>query len=183
MTSGPYIRPRIVTEPQATAQWIEIFQTVVMAASTATLTSMQPKYPDSSGGAPSATSSTRPAASDAVMNVRTMSLGRLAPTFLSSHWPCRMPRVINSVGTTPAKKAASSPQPRPAVPSACQPTTITVAMIQFFGSSRYVTRSATVLSLTGTSRDQATTSPGRLASSLSRVVPDAVRELRSGGTR
>src|SRR5580700_6605051 len=174
MTRGPYIRPRIVTEPQATAQWIEIFQTVVMAASTATLTSMQPKYPDSSGGAPSATSSTRPAASDAVMNVRTMSLGRLAPTFLSSHWPCRMPRVMNSVGTTPAKKAASNPQPRPAVPSACQPTTITVAMIQFLGSSRYVTRSATVLSLTGTSRDQATTSHGRLASSipgLSRTPP------------
>src|SRR5580693_1680793 len=176
MTRGPYIRPRIVTEPQATAQWIEIFQTVVMAASTATLTSMQPKYPDSSGGAPSPTSSARPAASDAVMNVRTMSLGRLAPTFLSSHWPCRMPRVINSVGTTPAKKAASSPQPRPAVPSACQPTTITVAMIQFFGSSRYVTRSATVLSLTGTSRDQATTSHGRLASSipgLSRTRPES----------
>ena len=176
MTRGPYIRPRIVTEPQATAQWIEIFQTVVMAASTATLTSMQPKYPDSSGGAPSATSSTRPAASDAVMNVRTMSLGRLAPTFLSSHWPCRMPRVMNSVGTTPAKKAASSPQPRPAVPSACQPTTITVAMIQFFGSSRYVTRSATVLSLTGTSLDQATTSHGRLASSipgLSRTRPES----------
>ena len=105
-----------------------------------------------------------------------MSLGRLAPTFLSSHRPCRMPRVMNSVGTTPAKKAASSPQPRPAAPSACQPTMMTVAMIQFFGSSRYVTRSATVLSLTGTSRDQATTSPGRLASSipgLSRTRPES----------
>ena len=115
---------------------MEIFHTVVMPASTATLRSMQPKYQDSSRGAPSVTSRIRPAARDAMMNSKTMSLGRLAPTFRSAQRPRRTPRVMNSVGSTPAKKAASSPQPRPATPSAFQPTAMTVAMIQFFGSSR-----------------------------------------------
>ncbi len=40
-TSGPNVKARIATEPDATAQWIEIFHTVVMAASTATLASMK----------------------------------------------------------------------------------------------------------------------------------------------
>ena len=40
-TSGPKVRARIATEPDATAQWMEIFHTVVMAASTATLASMK----------------------------------------------------------------------------------------------------------------------------------------------
>jgi len=31
----------MVTEPEATAQWMEIFHTMVMTASTATLTSMK----------------------------------------------------------------------------------------------------------------------------------------------
>jgi hypothetical protein len=131
---------------------MEIFHTVVMPASTATLTSMHPKYQDSCRGAPSATISVRPAATDAMMNDSTMSLGRLAPTYLSSQRPRRMPRAMNSVGSTPAKNAASSPQPRPATPSACQPMTMTVAIIQFFGSSRYVTRSAADLRVTGSSR-------------------------------
>ena len=42
VTQGPSSRARIVTEPEATAQWMEIFQSVVIAASTATLASMQP---------------------------------------------------------------------------------------------------------------------------------------------
>jgi hypothetical protein len=135
-----------------------------MPASTATLASMHPKYQDNCGGAPSVTSSTRPAATDAVRNDSTMSRARFAPTLRSSQRPRRMPRVMNSIGSTPAKNAASSPQPRPATPSACQPMTMTVAIIQFFGSSRYVTRSATDLRVTGTSPQQATISPARLAS-------------------
>ena len=39
---GPKSSVRIVTDPEATAQWMEIFHTVVIAASTATLPSMQP---------------------------------------------------------------------------------------------------------------------------------------------
>jgi hypothetical protein len=41
-TAGPNSRARIVTDPEATAQWMEIFHSVVIAASTATLASMQP---------------------------------------------------------------------------------------------------------------------------------------------
>ena len=33
----------MATEPDATAQWMEIFRAVVMAASTATLASMKPR--------------------------------------------------------------------------------------------------------------------------------------------
>ena len=115
---------------------MEIFHTVVIAASTAMLTSMQPMYPVSCGGAPSTASRMRPAVTDTVMNDSTTSLARLPLTFRSSQRPRRMPRVMNSVGKIAAKNAASSPQPRPATPSACQPTAMTVAMIQFFGSSR-----------------------------------------------
>src|SRR6516225_8030955 len=147
----------MVTEPEATAQWMKIFHAVVIAASTATLMSMHPKYPDNSGGAPSATSSKKPTATDVMMNESTTSLARLVPTFLSPQRPRRTPRVMNSVGSTAAKKAASSPQPSPAAPSACQPIAMTVAMIQFFGSSRYVTRRAAASRVTGTSRQKATT--------------------------
>src|ERR1700748_2624733 len=52
VSQGPKSRARIVTEPAATAQWMEIFHTVVSAASTATLPSIQATYPDSSLGAP-----------------------------------------------------------------------------------------------------------------------------------
>jgi hypothetical protein len=40
-TNGPYIKNNRVTEPDATAQWIEIFHTTVTKASTATLASMK----------------------------------------------------------------------------------------------------------------------------------------------
>jgi hypothetical protein len=163
-----------VTDPEATAQWMEIFHTVVMPASTATLASMHPRYHDSCGGAPSVTISTRHAATEAMRNDKTMSLGRLLPTFRSSQRPCRMPRVMNSIGSTPAKNAASSPQPRPATPSAYQPTTMTVAIIQFFGSSRYVTRSAADLRVTGPSRQQDTI-PSRSLATPFRRRPRAPR--------
>ena len=153
-----------------------------MTASTATLASMHPKYHDNCRGAPSVISSARPAATDAVRNDSTMSRGRLAPTFRSSQRPRRMPRVMNSIGSTPANNAASSPHPRPATPSACQPMTMTVAIIQFFGSSRYVTRSATDLRVTGTSRQQATISPARWQARFG-LVGRAAGELRSGRPR
>src|SRR5215472_5583660 len=171
----------MVTEPEATAQWMEIFHAVVIAVSTATLRSMHPMYPDNSGGAPSATSSTRPAATDVVMNESTTSLARLVPTFLSFQRPRRTPRVMNSVGSTAAKKAASSPQPSPATPSACQPIAMTVAMIQFFGSSRYVTRRATDSRVTGPSRKKATTCRPcwQVVSVRTRVAVRERAELRS----
>jgi hypothetical protein len=43
---------------------------------------------------------------------------------------------MNTVGSTAAKKAASSPQAAPARPSACAPMPTTVTISQFFGSSR-----------------------------------------------
>jgi hypothetical protein len=43
---------------------------------------------------------------------------------------------MNIIGMTPANSAASTPQPSPAAPPACQPTASVVTMIQFFGSSR-----------------------------------------------
>jgi hypothetical protein len=43
---------------------------------------------------------------------------------------------MNTVGSTAAKNAASSPQAAPARPSACAPTPTTVTISQFFGSSR-----------------------------------------------
>src|SRR6202020_2714840 len=73
---GPKSSARIVTEPDATAQWMEIFHTVVIAASTAMLPSMQPKYPDNSVGAPSPTIRTSPTATDAMVNASTISRGR-----------------------------------------------------------------------------------------------------------
>ena len=87
-------------------------------------------------GAPSVNSKISPVATDAMMNASTMSRARRAPTFLSSQRPCLMPYEMNSVGSTPVKNAASSPQPAPARPSAWAPTPITVAISQFFGSSR-----------------------------------------------
>jgi hypothetical protein len=38
------MKARIATEPEATAQWIEIFHTAVIAASSATLASMHATY-------------------------------------------------------------------------------------------------------------------------------------------
>ncbi len=90
-TSGPNDSARIATEPDATAQWIEIFHTNVIAASTATLPSMKARYPVSSRGAPATTSTTSPAATDPVMNPSTMSRGRRAPTVRSLHSPRRTP--------------------------------------------------------------------------------------------
>ena len=43
---------------------------------------------------------------------------------------------MNKVGSTAVNSAASSPQPIPARPSACQPIAITVTISQFFGSSQ-----------------------------------------------
>jgi len=43
---------------------------------------------------------------------------------------------MNRVGSTAAKSAASSPQPMPARPSACQPIPTMVTISQFFGSSQ-----------------------------------------------
>ena len=65
-----------------------------------------------------------------------MSRGRFAPTYRSAHWPRRTPRLMNTMGSTPANSAANAPHARPAAPSECQPTARVVAMIQFFGSSR-----------------------------------------------
>jgi hypothetical protein len=135
-SQGPNSSARIVTEPEATAQWMEIFHTVVMAASAATLPSMHPKYPDNSAGAPSPISNANPTATHATMNESTISRGRFAPTFLSAHWPRLTPRLMNAIGSTPANSAATAPQTRPCTPAACQPTASVVAMIQFFGSSR-----------------------------------------------
>jgi hypothetical protein len=115
---------------------MEIFHTVVIAASTAMLPSMQPKYPDNSVGAPSPTMRTSPTATDAMMNASTISRGRFAPTFLSTHRPSLMPRLMKSVGSTPANTAATAPHASPRAPAACQPTASVVAMIQFLGSSR-----------------------------------------------
>jgi hypothetical protein len=70
---------------------MEIFHTTVTAASTATLASMKPRYPVSRAGALSTASRTSPVAADAVMNASTISRGRRAPTFLSSHKPRRIP--------------------------------------------------------------------------------------------
>ena len=75
-------------------------------------------------------------ATEAMMNESTISRGRFAPTYRSAHWPRRTPRLMNTMGSTPANSAATAPQARPAAPSACQPTARVVAMIQFFGSSR-----------------------------------------------
>src|SRR5258708_1804913 len=54
------------------------------------------------------------------MNASTSSRGRRAPTFRSSHRPCRTPWEMNNVGSTAVNSAASSPQPIPQRPSACQ---------------------------------------------------------------
>ena len=70
------------------------------------------------------------------MNASTISRGRLAPTYRSSHRPRRTPRLMNTMGSTPANSAATAPQASPAAPAACQPTARVVAMIQFLGSSR-----------------------------------------------
>ena len=86
------------------------------------------------------------------MKASTISRGRLAPTYRSAHRPSRTPRLMNSVGSTPANSAATAPQASPVAPSASQPTARVVAMIQFFGSSRYETRSAPDLPLTASSR-------------------------------
>ena len=115
---------------------MEIFHTVVMAASTATLPSRQAKYPDNSVGAPNPAKSASPTATDAMMNASTISRGPFAPTFLSSHRPRLIPRLMNAIGSTPANSAATAPQAKPLTPSACQPTASVVAMIQFLGSSR-----------------------------------------------
>jgi len=126
----------MATEPEATAQWMEIFHTVVMTASTATLVSMKARYPVTMTGAPRTISRIRPTVTDAVMNASTISRGRRAPTFLSAQRPWRMPWEMNSVGRTAAKNTASSPQPAPARPSACAPIRGTVTISQFLGSSR-----------------------------------------------
>jgi hypothetical protein len=115
---------------------MEIFHPVVIAASTVMLPSMQAKYPVSSPGAPSPAISASPTATDAMMNASTISRGRLAPTFRSAHRPSLMPRLMNNVGTTPAKNAATAPHASPRTPAACQPTATVVTMIQFLGSSR-----------------------------------------------
>ena len=71
-----------------------------------------------------------------MMNVSTISRGRLAPTFRSAHRPSLMPRLMKTVGSTPANTAATAPHASPRAPAACQPTASVVAMIQFLGSSR-----------------------------------------------
>ena len=71
-----------------------------------------------------------------MMNESTISRGRLAPTFRSAHRPSLMPRLMKTVGSTPANTAATAPQASPRAPAACQPTASVVAMIQFLGSSR-----------------------------------------------
>ncbi|HEY6788916.1 MAG TPA: hypothetical protein VI365_16545 [Trebonia sp.] len=115
---------------------MEIFHAVVISASTATEPSMQPRYQVSSRGAPPSTSTHSPVKTDPRMNARTASRDPRAPTYRSAQRPCRTPRVMNTVGSTAAKKAATAPQPRPAAPPYRQPTAMTVTMIQFFGSSR-----------------------------------------------
>ena len=70
------------------------------------------------------------------MKASTSSRGRRAPTFRSLHRPCRTPREMNKVGSTAVNSAASSPQPIPARPSACQPIATTVTISQFLGSSQ-----------------------------------------------
>ena len=54
---------------------------------------------------------------------------RVATSFL-------IPRLMKTVGSTPANAAATAPQASPRRPAACQPTARVVAMIQFLGSSR-----------------------------------------------
>jgi hypothetical protein len=115
---------------------MEIFHEVVISASTATDPSMHPRYQVSSRGAPPSVSTHSPVKTDASMNASTASRGPRAPTFRSAQCPRRTPRVMNTVGSTAAKKAATAPQPSPAAPPYRQPTARTVTMIQFFGSSR-----------------------------------------------
>ncbi len=70
------------------------------------------------------------------MKASTTSRGRLAPTFRSLHRPWRTPWEMNKDGSTAVNSTASSPQSRPARPSAYQPIAITVTISQFFGSSQ-----------------------------------------------
>ena len=116
VTHGPYSRASRVTAPEATAQWIDIFQVAVIAASTATLASMHPKYQVSSVGAPPTASTSSPQNTDARMKASTTSRGPRAPTLRSAQRPRRTPRVMNTVGKTAANSAATSPQARPPGP-------------------------------------------------------------------
>jgi len=116
ITHSPYSSVSRVTAPEATAQWMEIFQAAVIAASTATLASMHPKYQVSWGGAPPVASTRSPIATDARMKPSTISRGPRAPTFRSAHRPLRTPRVMNTVGKMAANSAATSPQARPLRP-------------------------------------------------------------------